>query len=188
MKRIVLVRHGRSAHTHRGWIDHDGFVRWRDAYEAAGVAADDAPPSQLRTLASSAAVILSSDARRAVESARVLVPGREPVISPLFRELDLHALRIGLRMPLPLWALAVGVNSLMRRVAGGPRHAPHERERLTAAARELDELAARHDTIVLVTHAMVRVALAETLAMGGWTISAREPARRHWSTWTLERQ
>jgi broad specificity phosphatase PhoE len=76
-RRIVLVRHGRSAHVHTGWIDRDGFLRWREAYEAAGLDPADAPPPALRELVASAEVIVASDAPRALASARLLAPRAE---------------------------------------------------------------------------------------------------------------
>ena len=47
-RRIVLVRHGPSAHTESpGWIDAAGVYRWREAYDAAGILAQSAPPAEL---------------------------------------------------------------------------------------------------------------------------------------------
>ena len=86
--RVALVRHARSSHVHAGWIDAGGFRAWREAYEAAGIHEDERVPAQLEQLASHAGVVLSSDAARAVASARLLAPGREIVVSPLLRELD----------------------------------------------------------------------------------------------------
>lgn len=187
-KRIVLVRHGRSAHIHRGWIDHEGFRRWRDAYEAAGIIADDVPPRALRDLASSASLIVASHARRAVESARALATGKTQLVSPLFCELDLPALPLRVPMPLPLWALAVGARVLIRRMAGAPRHEADEDERLAIAVQHLNDLAADHETVLVVTHAMVREELTRRLAARGWRVMARESARKHWSSWILERR
>ena len=76
-QRIVLVRHGPSSHTERpGWIDAVGVQRWRDAYDAAGILADSAPPRWLVETAAQAGCVLSSDLPRAVASAERLAPGR----------------------------------------------------------------------------------------------------------------
>jgi hypothetical protein len=65
-------------------------------------------------LAGRADLVLSSDAARAVASARLLVPGHEIVVSPLLRELDLESPALGgLRLPLAAWALAVGGRILL---------------------------------------------------------------------------
>ena len=84
-RRLVLIRHGRSSHVHAGWIDSSGFRAWREAYEAAGICDDERPPTELERWASAADLVASSDAQRALASARRLVSGREVVASPLLR-------------------------------------------------------------------------------------------------------
>lgn len=101
MSEIVLVRHGRSAHVHAGWIDVHGFHRWREAYEAAGILPGEVPPAELLERARRAGVVVASDAPRAIESARLLSEGREVISSPLVRELDLPPPAVrALRLPL----------------------------------------------------------------------------------------
>src|SRR6188474_2955914 len=108
-RRIALVRHGRSTHVHSGWIDAAGFREWRRHYEAAGIGEAERVPSELAELAVRADLVVSSDAPRAVASARLLTPARDIVVSPLLRELDLEAPDLrGLRLPLLAWAFAVG--------------------------------------------------------------------------------
>src|SRR5262245_33693404 len=99
--RVALVRHARSSHVHTGWISASGFRAWREAYEAAGIRADERVPAHLGQMVDHADLVLSSDAARAVASARLLAPGREIVVSPLLRELDLEGPALGgLRLPL----------------------------------------------------------------------------------------
>jgi len=108
-RRLALVRHARSAHVHTGWINTTGFRAWREAYEAAGIREDERIPADLERLAASADLVLASDAPRAMASARLLAPGREILVSPLLRELDLEGPNLGgLPLPLAAWALAVG--------------------------------------------------------------------------------
>lgn len=185
--RIVLVRHGRSSHVHAGWIDARGFRAWREAYEAAAIRDDERVPTALAQLAADAGLVLSSDAPRALASARMLAGGRDVVVSPLLRELDLGgpALR-GLRLPLGAWALAVGGRTLVRSLRGQYPSAA-EAARIDDAAAWIGELAARQSMIVAVTHAMFRGRLAARLVQAGWQ---PEPGRRSvqpWSAWILRR-
>jgi hypothetical protein len=80
------VRHGRSAHAERTWLDHAGCAKWLEAYDLAGLAAGEAPPPDVRELASRAFVV-SSDIVRARLSAELLAP--DVVTSPLLRETQL---------------------------------------------------------------------------------------------------
>lgn len=180
-RRILLVRHGRSTHVHTGWIDVAGFNRWRAAYEAAGI--DDAPPQQLRDFIANTGIVVCSDARRAIESARALAPQQEPQVSTLLRELDLAPPNLGtIRLPLAGWALAYGVRMLVR----AHRHVtPAEHERALEAAQWLASLTEQHDTVIAVTHHAFRHTLARTLQTLGWKFAPRRRNSSHWSAWIL---
>lgn len=183
--RIHLVRHGRSAHVHSGWIDSQGFRAWREAYELAGIVDSEAPPQALSRLAAGAGVVVSSDTPRAKQSASLLAPDREVVNSPLLRELDLLGPPLGrLRLPLPLWALAVGLRSGMLWTLGRyPSEA--ERSRVLAATEWLDDLARTRGSVVAVTHASFRRQLANRLIAQGWVQEDKERSLRHWSAWSF---
>ena len=71
-RRILLVRHGPSAHVRAGWIDVQGFRAWRSAYEAAGISESERPPLPLAQSIGDASLVLASDAPRAIASARLL--------------------------------------------------------------------------------------------------------------------
>jgi broad specificity phosphatase PhoE len=186
-RRIVLVRHGRSAHVQVGRVDSEGFRSWRRAYEAAGIATGEQAPADVAELAAGAQLVVASDAARAVESARLLSPGRELIASPLLRELDLDCVSLGrLRLPLPAWALAVGCRMLLEKLHG--RYpAAHEGARITDAATWLHDLSARNRLIVAVTHASFRKRLAARLLALGWQNDIGERTLKHWSAWSLRR-
>jgi broad specificity phosphatase PhoE len=187
-RRLHLVRHGRSAHVHAGWIDATGFRAWRVAYEAASIRDDERVPSDLQQLATGADLVVASDAPRAVASARLLAPpGKEVMVSPLLRELDLEGPSMGgLRLPLAAWALAVGGQMLLRTLR---RQHPFAAEaaRVAQAAAWLDDLAARHATILAVTHASVRAQLSRQLARTGWNPAPGRRSLRPWSAWSFTR-
>jgi len=181
--RIALVRHGRSAHRHRGWIDRAGFDAWREAYEAAGLQDTEGVPPDLAQLAAEAGLVVSSDAPRAIESARRLAPGREILISPLLRELELQAPELRrVRLPLAGWALAVGARNLLLTLRS-QYPSPSERKRVAEAADWLSGLAGEHSFVVAVTHAAVRRQIAIELARGGWQPDSRKHPLHHWSAW-----
>ncbi len=183
--RIVLVRHGRSAHVHSGWINHAGFLRWREAYEAAGIDANDAPPRELQEVAAAAGVIVASDSPRAIQSATVLAPGAAVVTSPLLRELELTPPNLGrLRLPMIGWALAYGVRMLVRAHA---HVAPAERARAREVARWLFGLAEEHGQAVVMTHASFRSVLGKALVAEGWRMDVPRRRSAHWSAWGFSR-
>jgi hypothetical protein len=187
-RRIALVRHACSSHVETRWVDADGFRRWREAYEAAGIRNDERPPSELRQLTDDAGIVLSSDAPRAGASARLLAGDREVAVSPLLRELDLEAAVPGrLRMPLSAWALLVGWRTLTLTLRG--RYpSPAEAARVGAATAWLQDVASQHELVVVVTHAMFRRHVFARLLEDGWQAERGRRSMEHWSAWLLRRQ
>ena len=184
--RVLLIRHGRSTHIQSGWISREQFLRWREAYESAGIRSDDQPPQALRDRVANAHMI-ASDARRAVESAQALAPGCEIVASPLFRELDLHPPHLGtLRLPMIGWGLMYGLRSLVRSMLRRPHLSPGESERVETAADLIEEVAGSNDAVAIITHASFRAELARRLVARGWQNEVHGRLR-HWSAWTLTR-
>lgn len=188
MPRIILVRHGRSAHVHTGWTDAAGLHRWMAAYDAAGIAAEDVPPALLQVFAREASVVVCSDLLRARASAEQLVSGRAITVSPLLRETELRIpSRIRCRLPLTGWALAVFFRWIYRRCHG---EGTHEVDLLRArqAAEWLEQLATAEGDVLAVTHATFRGILTGALEARGWRCEARWRRYHHWSAWPLVRQ
>jgi broad specificity phosphatase PhoE len=185
---LILIRHGRSAHVQTAWMDLDGFHRWREAYDAVGILATEAPPAELRERVERAGVLVCSDALRTVESARLLANGRNVIVSPLLRErvVSPPALR-AVRLPLIGWALAYGIRWLYREITSRPHAPDDEIERAREAAEWLEGLAREHRSIAVVTHASFRSLLAGTLMARGWTAGAGRKRSSHWSAWSLTR-
>ena len=185
--RIVLVRHGRSAHRAAGWLDADGLRAWLAAYDAAGIAADDRPPAPLRAATARAGLVAASDLPRALASARRLAPHAAIVATPLLREVPPAVPALGpLRLPLAAWALCVGVRGAARLLARVPAPAPALAQGAAAAA-WLAALAGRHAHVVAVTHANVRRYVALALAADGWRRTPGGGRVAHWSAWTFTR-
>jgi broad specificity phosphatase PhoE len=186
--RLILVRHGRSAHVHTGWIDAAGVRHWQRAYDAVGIRADDAPPPALVALAREAALVVTSDLPRAIETAARLRPDGDVPRSPLLREVPVLVPSLGgARLPLGGWALAAGVHWLHRRARRVPRP-PEVSAQAGEAAAWLHDLAHAHGTVLAVTHAGVRRAIADALVERRWV---RDPGPRgmramhHWSAWSF---
>lgn len=188
---LILIRHGRSAHVHAGWIDIHGFHRWREAYEAAGILDGEVPPAEVQAIADRAGVIVCSNAQRAIDSARLLANDREMravVISPLLHELELSPPALGaVRLPLAGWALTFGVSWLLRGITTWPHASEAELVRVREAAEWLAGLAREHRAVAVVTHASFRSVLTRTLLAQGWTAGSGRRRSSHWSAWSLTR-
>ena len=187
-RRIILVRHGHSAHTASpGWIDAVGVERWRESYDAAGILSDSAPPPELIALAAQAGCVMTSDLERALASARRLAPNGTARVSPLLREMPLEIPRwVRARWPLAVWEACISAHWFVqeRRRAIAP---PCELSRAVEAVALLDEVSSATATVVVVTHGAFRRVLAQRLVTSGWTAEPRVGGYRNWSSWPFRR-
>jgi len=177
---IRLVRHGRSAHAAGAWVDRAGFLQWLAAYDDAGLAQDERPPT---SLGSDHGLVIASDMPRAIESARHL--GREFQTSRLLREAQLIVPNLSMRLPLMLWAIAIGIRWLIAERRGEWPSA-EDHKRAEDAATWLDALSAEHATITVITHAAFRRILAPALERRGWADVGSKKGH-HWSIRLLMR-
>jgi len=188
LQRIILVRHGHSAHTERpGWIDADGVHRWRERYDAAGILPDSAPPDDLVAETARAACVMTSDLARAVASAERLAPGRSARVSPLLREMMLEIPQwVRTRLPLAAWEVCIHLHWMVQEQRG--RIAREEDLGRAAQAVALLEAAARDASpVVVVTHGAFRRLLDLHLIANRWTAERRIGGYRNWSTWSYQR-
>lgn len=191
---ILLVRHGRSAHVERAWLDVDGLRRWMIAYDAAEIALHHPPPPLTVELARTADVIVASDLPRAIASATLLAGGREVRTSALLREAPLETKELplprlaGVRLPYHGWGLVFGARWLYASLRGAPP--PGVDAAALARAEEAVEwlvtLATERGRVLAVTHATFRTLMAAALARRGWRRPERHPFHE-WSVWPFRR-
>lgn len=184
--RILLVRHGRSAHLHDGRWMHAHRVRdFEHSYDAAGILEDDVPPPELVEVATRAETLVASDLRRAVESARRIAPGRDPIVLPLFREIALEPPRwVPIPLPIAGWD-AISFAQWSYRLTVGADHDFVRRADL--AADWLVGRAANGENVVAVTHGAFRRIVARRLEARGWHADGRRLGYANWSVWSFIR-
>ena len=188
-RRIILVRHGHSAHTMSpGWIDAAGVARWREAYDAAGILDASVPPSDLVAVAAQAECLMTSDLARAIASAERLAPSTRARVSPLLREMPLEIPGwVPARWPLFVWEVCIHLHWLVKERRGSIAEAA-ELQRAADAVALLDEVSLDAPTVVVVTHGAFRRLLARQLAATGWASDRRDRGYRNWSAWPFRRR
>lgn len=183
--RILLVRHGRSAHNTRGWHAAAGVAQWMKHYDSAGLLDGELPPASLVELAGAADVIVASDLPRAAASALLLAPDRAITSSALLREADMPVPPMwNVRLPLMAWSLLIGSNWALGR-RRGVIPSPALRQQARDAAVMLSNIAGDEQVVLAMTHATIRSLIAEALESTGWK---REPGGErfaHWGAWSL---
>jgi len=187
-RRIVLVRHGHSAHTESpGWIDAAGVLRWRDAYDAAGILDESTPPPELIAVAAECDCLMASDLARAIASAARLAPGKVARVSPLLRETYLEVPGwLPARWPLRVWEACITLHWAIREQIKGIA-TPEELQRAADAVTLLEDVSREASNMVVVTHGAFRRLLAMRLVATGWTAEPRVGGFQNWSAWPFSR-
>lgn len=183
MSTLILVRHGPSAYVPpRRTFDHAAVQQWRADYDAAGIVPNAAPPVPLLGAVRDVECIITSDMRRARESAERLSSGQLLVQSALLRETPLPIPRWPTRLPLGIWGALIYLSW-----KAGASLDRDELRRVEEAAVYCCNGLERGVSRAVVTHGVFRALLAEQLQRDRWRLVARRGGYGHWSAWVLER-
>jgi broad specificity phosphatase PhoE len=167
--RVVLVRHGKPAIESSPRTSHDGFRRYIDDYQEAGLDPLSAPPEELLDLVKGLNAVHTSDAPRANDSARTLLPEAELFADPLFAEAPLAAPRIPLiKLKVPVWAVMARI---MWHAGYHPEIENYSRARSRAnqaADILIDRAESNEGTAVLVAHGYFNAMIGRILRRRGF--------------------
>lgn len=180
---VTLMRHGPCAYRGRNWLAPSTIAAWADSYDAAGLQSDAAPPAAARQAADAAALILTSDRRRAIESARCIAPGRDHEANPLWREAPLPNLAFKLHLPT---GFSIGVSRIAwyLGLAVGAESVAAVRARAIVAVAELETRCRAYGHVLLVGHGIFNRFVAAALRERGWH-GRRQLSSGHWATVTF---
>jgi broad specificity phosphatase PhoE len=167
---VILVRHGQPALSRAIFLSADEYREWWADYEVGGIAEGQSAPQSLKLAAEQAGFIIASTRLRAVETVRALAEGRAFAEDPLFIEAPL---------PPPHWP---GWLKLTPRIWGVVarfwwwmfNHHDHQETRAEAqvradeAARQLVELAAGGQDVLVVAHGFFNHMVGAALRRLGW--------------------
>lgn len=182
---IYLIRHGKTCWSKRERMSLEEFEQWMAAYDESGVVTADIPRATI-DIACRAKLVVASDTRRAVESARAIAPHKAIVVDPMFREAELRVPRgtpKGIRLSPSLWAVFLRCLWFGLRIFGNAEAgAIHDelRARARKAARELIRLAQQESPVVLVGHGWFNMLIARELRSGGWW-GPLHPSAGYWA-------
>jgi broad specificity phosphatase PhoE len=185
---IILTRHGRPALRTSKRVPSASLRSVARRYDEAGIRRTPAPPADLRRRAASAGIIVCSDTRRAVESARALDRTRDPLTDRVFREAGLPLVS---PLPLPLsfeaWMVIARIAWFLGWSAGG-ESVTHARRRARRAARRLIGLSATHQSVMLIGHGVFNALIAVELRRSGWRGPPWNPTASHWGSASYSRE
>lgn len=177
---ITLIRHGRSQLVENDKMTGLDFMQWVEKYDNHGVFEESTYPSETIEKIAAAKIVVTSDLKRAIESAKLLNPAVTGISDPIFRETELPSVAMKLLKIKPnIWAVLLRILWLCGY--------SHECESLTdaklralKAAQQLMDLAEEHGSVALVGHGFINSFIAKELQKKGWT-GKRNTSAKHWN-------
>ena len=179
--KIVLMRHGEPTSRYSAWIAGREFGEWVRSFDQGGIKEAMLIPDEVRQLASTIGLVISSDLLRATQSAARLA--RKTVIDPDLREAGLvDSFRTSFRAPVSLWLAAarlawrLDVTSSQEPIAAARARAQRVTDNVISLARE-------HRSVLVVGHGVFNSLIARRLRALGWS-GPLVPPSRYWSVAT----
>ncbi|MGA8942620.1 MAG: phosphoglycerate mutase family protein [Thermoactinomyces sp.] len=182
---ISLIRHGKTQVTENSPITCGDFRKWVEKVDDAGVV--EAPVYPVGTLKKmqDARIVVTSNLKRSIESAKLLGPDLKIIANPLFREIEFPALSKplrGLKLKPYSW-IVISTLLWLGGYANGCESFREARKRAKKAARMLVEYAREYDRVILVGHGFFNFLIATELRKTGWR-GKRITSFRHWGCTT----
>lgn len=183
---IVLARHGQVDVAWFVRIAGSSFAEFVRQFEEAGVVADAKPSEDARRHALETNILVGSDTRRAVESARALAPDRAFTSDALFREAAIPSV-FHTRLPLraSTWAFVARALWYLGQWPGA-ESVGDTKARARRATSLLERLVDEHDSVFLIGHGCFNGFIARELRIRGWR-GPRFPSVRYWGTSTYRK-
>lgn len=182
---ISLIRHGRSKLIDNKKITGLEFIKWVNRYDQMGVFPEHDYPDETKKKISDAKIVVTSDLKRAIESAKLLNSNVTLISNSLFRETELPT-------PPSLWNIKLRPNiwAVLMRIlwfSGFSKNCEsmaNARKRAEKAAQQLIDYAKDHHSVALVGHGFFNRLIAKELEKQGWKTS-RKMSSKHWSVTTF---
>jgi broad specificity phosphatase PhoE len=179
--KIVLMRHGEPTSRYSAWIAGREFGAWVRSFDQGGIKEAMLIPDEVRQLASTIGLVISSDLLRATQSAARLA--RKTVIDPDLREAGLvESFRTSLRAPVSLW-LAAARLAWRLDVTSSQEPIAAARARAQRVTDNVISLAWEHRSVLVVGHGVFNSLIARRLRALGWSGPLLPPSR-YWSVAT----
>jgi broad specificity phosphatase PhoE len=184
---VILARHGEPALSRRVRLCADEYREWWADYEIGGLAEGQTPPDSLKAAADKAGFIIASTRLRSVETARAVSCGRAFAEDPIFIEAPLpppHWPR-WLKLSPRLWGVISRFWWWMFNHHDSQESRAQAQVRADEAARQLIQLAAGGQDVLVVAHGFFNTMVGVELRRLGWRCTA-DGGFSYWSARRFE--
>jgi len=178
---ISLIRHGKSLWTENKPITCQEFRNWVERYDSHGIFEERSYPLETLEKIAAAKMIITSNLKRSMESAKLLNPNIQTISDTSFRETELpipSATLWGLKLQASTWAVLLRCLWFIG-YSKGCESLREAEKRAEKAAILLVNYAKEHHHVVLVGHGFFNMLIAKELKKMGWN-GARRTSSKNW--------
>jgi broad specificity phosphatase PhoE len=180
---ITLMRHGEPEYELKGRAkakEIGGIIR---NYDLSGI--KDKPHEKTIQSVSAAKVVVCSDLKRSIDSAKALGFEAVEISRSIFREIEVPHFKSGeFAMSIAYWGVFLRVTSIFGFSRNG-ESLSMARSRANKASIELVNLASKEDRVLLVGHGLINYFIAKELLKMDW-VGPSVPGSRYWSCSTYK--
>ncbi|PSL40072.1 broad specificity phosphatase PhoE [Planomicrobium soli] len=179
---ISLIRHGKSQFVHKEAVTFNEFKQWVKNYDFYGIAEEPSCPAETLQKVAAADIIVTSDLKRAIESAKFLDPKANAITDPLFREIELPiSTRQGSNLKLSpvFWAMLLRI-MWFSGYSNNYESFDEAKLRAKKAAQQLILYSSEFQSVALIGHGFFNIMIAKELQKKGWK-GKRKLGARHWN-------
>jgi broad specificity phosphatase PhoE len=179
---ISLIRHGKSQLTENEKVTSLEFKKWVEKYDYLGVYEESAYPSATLEKVATANIVITSDLKRAVESARLLKPVTKIISDPLFRETELpsnSSQLFNVKLKPSIWAIVLRI-LWFSGYSYECESLNKAKSRANKSSQQLIDYANEYKSVVLVGHGFFNMLIAKELRKKGWKGKSKRDAK-HWN-------
>lgn len=169
--KIILLRHGKPDLTASKKISPHEFIQWIKDYDDAELCKSSLPPETTIEKVKASSLIICSELRRSIDSAKVLKPTQDLIFNAMFNEAGMPSTTWHFpKLPTQIWAIIFRLAWRMGFTAGGEVESfKQTTNRAKIAANELIRYAKSHDEIILVGHGIFNRLLVQQLKKSHWS-------------------
>ena len=179
---IVLIRHGKPTGAIYPKVNAKGFSDWVRKYDESGIVESSRPENNL-ALKFSEHTVISSDLKRAIESAQICFNNSPTATFKVLRELEIPKYKLPLTLKASNWLYLNRVLWTLR-VNGTSESYREAQKRSRVASELLIKLALKHDKVIVFSHGYINFFIRRYLSKKGWAI--QEKSNKHWGVTRLK--
>ncbi|MGG3799725.1 histidine phosphatase family protein [Metabacillus fastidiosus] len=178
---ISLIRHGKSTFTENKKINCAAFQSWVKQYDCNGVFEEDCYPAGTTEIIKQAHLVITSNLKRSIDSAKILNPAIKTINSSLFceTELPIPSKKLGaIKLNPNTWAIILRCLWFLG-YSNGCESYNEARQRAKKAAHILADYANKHKSVVLVGHGFFNRLIGTELRKMNWK-NKKKMSSKHW--------